>query len=80
MWAGADAACNIHVHGSRHCPWCAIGLSGGFGVWAAIVGTQIFAAFRIASLGGALLGSVLAFPISGGLLAISLGIIFGYWR
>ena len=28
LWAGADAACNIHVLHSRHCPWCSHGTMG----------------------------------------------------
>src|SRR5579864_8863158 len=28
LWAGADAACNIHAPSGHHCPWCAHGTAG----------------------------------------------------
>ena len=46
LWNGADAMCNVHSHGTKHCPWCAIGLAGSVAVWASIVGVQILIATR----------------------------------
>ena len=79
-WAGADAMCNIHDAGARHCPWCVIGLSGSFVVWVAIVGIQWLIALR--SGGGWLLRSLLtfaAFPLVGGAIAWAIGSAQGYW-
>jgi hypothetical protein len=28
LWAGADAACNIHAPRGPHCPWCAHSIAG----------------------------------------------------
>ena len=81
LWAGADAMCNIHNAHSRHCPWCSIGVSGGVAVWLAIIGAQSMLALRTG--GGWILRSLTtfgAFPVTGGLIAIAIGIAQGYWR
>lgn len=80
LWAGADALCNIHHQGVRHCPWCTIGLAGGGAVWLAIVGTQSLLALR--TPGGWIQRSMLtlgAFPLVGGVLAVAIGMAQGYW-
>ena len=81
LWAGADAACNIHTHGVRHCPWCSVGMSGGIALWAIIVGAQVLIAlrFRFVHPYSRLLASFAAFPLVGGVLAVGLGLWFGYW-
>ncbi|HYP09364.1 MAG TPA: hypothetical protein VER03_24275 [Bryobacteraceae bacterium] len=80
LWAGADAMCNIHHAGAKHCPWCSIGLAGSVSVWLAIVGAQSLCALRAG--GGWILRSALtfgAFPVVGGALAVALGVAQGYW-
>jgi hypothetical protein len=80
-WAGADAMCNIHHAGTRHCPWCAIGLVGSFAVWSAIVGVQAFVALRFGV--GWFSRSLLTFamfPALGGAIAGAIGWAQGYWR
>ena len=73
--------CNVHSHGTKHCPWCAIGLAGSVAVWAAIVGVQILIATRPTPMHvwtrTAL--SIGAFPVVGGVLALALGLATGYW-
>ena len=81
LWNGADAFCNVHSHGSRHCPWCSIGLAGSTAVWAAIVGVQVFVATRPIpsnALARSLL-AIAAFPLVGGVLALLIGLATGYW-
>ena len=34
LWSGADAHCNIHLAGSRHCPWCLHGQTASVIPWA----------------------------------------------
>ena len=81
LWAGADAACNIHNHGGKHCPWCSIGLLPSVGVWAIIVLSQAFVSFRLPGLGttGRTVATFAAFPLTGGMLALILGLWTGYW-
>ncbi len=81
FWAGADAACNIHTHGIRHCPWCSVGRAGGVLIWAIIVGSQFFVAFRsrFSRWYSTALASFAVFPLAGGALAAGLGLWFGYW-
>jgi hypothetical protein len=81
LWAGADAACNIHTYGVRHCPWCSIGAAGGILIWASIVGSQIFIALRSRYLRwySTAVASFAMFPLVGGVLALGLGLWFGYW-
>lgn len=82
LWAGADAHCNIHHAGARHCPWCAVGTAGSYSIYAAIVLPQILLSFRPRrwTAGWRLIAATLAFPLIGALLAGSLGIATGYWR
>lgn len=79
-WAGADAFCNIHRAGARHCPWCSIGLVGSSAVWLTIAGTQAWLALG-SRAGWALRSSMTfaAFPIVGGLIAVAIGLAHGYW-
>lgn len=82
LWAGADASCNIHTPGAKHCPWCSIGLLPSVGVWAAIVGSQAAVWFGFPRLPLLLrgFGTFAAFPVTGGILAIAVGLWTGYWR
>ena len=73
--------CNVHSHGTKHCPWCAIGMAGSVAVWASIVGVQILIATRptpMHVLTRAAL-SIAAFPVVGGVLALAIGLATGYW-
>jgi hypothetical protein len=82
LWAGADAQCNIHHAGVRHCPWCAIGLAGSVGIWTAIVAAQAAVVFWVRNV-PLIVSTVLAFltfPVAAGLLAIATGLATGYWK
>jgi hypothetical protein len=82
LWAGADAQCNIHHAGVRHCPWCAIGLAGSVGIWAVIVAAQAGVAFwerNVPLIARAVL-ALATFPVVGGLLALATGVAMGYWN
>ena len=81
LWAGADAACNVHIHGVKHCPWCSIGRAGSLGVWATIITSQAVACFGLAGLSppARCISAFAAFPLTGGVLAFLAGAWLGYW-
>jgi hypothetical protein len=82
LWAGAADGCNIHHAGSRHCPWCSVGLAGGMLVFGAILSAQAAVAFLWT--GGdwrmRLIFAIAAFPAAGGAIAVVMGLSMGYWR
>ena len=81
LWAGADDHCNIHNAASRHCPWCSIG-NAVYAVYGTIVTSQAAVVFvwpGIGRLGRALL-ALLAFPVTGGILGLAVGLAKGYWQ
>ncbi len=81
LWAGASSYCNIHMTGARHCPWCTIG-NGGFGmVLTLILGPQLALSLwpRSWPWPARLALAILAFPVVGGLVAVALGWLRGYW-
>jgi hypothetical protein len=79
-WSGADAHCNIHHPGVRHCPLCAIGMAGSGAVWAVIVAAQALVAVRWRGGWTARVATTLAvFPVVGGVIAVALGLARGYW-
>lgn len=80
-WSGANAHCNIHTPGAKHCPWCSIGNAGFFAVLGVIVGSQAWISFRRAVWGWPLrLGlALLAFPVVGSIEAVLVGVWHGYW-
>jgi hypothetical protein len=82
LWAGADAHCNIHTPGVRHCPWCSYGVVGEAVAFLAVIVPQFAASFWPGRLHGAwrLALALIAFPVSGALVAAVFGIITGYWR
>jgi hypothetical protein len=80
LWAGADAMCNVHLAGARHCPFCSRGVLGYAVVMTAVSAPQFAVSFwaRGSRTTRALLCLVL-FPaamIAAGLLA---GAYDGYW-
>jgi hypothetical protein len=82
LWNGVDAHCNIHLAGSRHCPWCAHGMIASTLPWALIVAAQAAISFwpRTMHAVARLASAVLAFPLVGALIALAYGISTGYWR
>jgi hypothetical protein len=81
LWNGAAEACNIHSHGTHHCPWCSIGSAGALAVWLTVMIIQCLIAVRWTGLPVflRLLLTLAAFPITGGLLALGLGLSLDYW-
>jgi len=82
LWSGADAYCNIHLAGSRHCPWCAHGRVASVIPWVLIVAAQAAISFwpRPIHAGLRLLSAVSAFPVTGGVIALAYGLAVRYWR
>lgn len=81
-WTGAAAACNIHVEGAKHCPWCT---DGGEGFWTAVlltVGAQAAVSFSPGKLNWPyrLLIAVGMFPLVGALVAWIYGSISPHWN
>lgn len=82
LWAAANAHCNIHVAGMRHCPWCVDGKTGHYvALWTVLL-VQGAIAFWPAALSFATrtLAVIMAFPVVGGAVAIAFGIAKGYWK
>jgi hypothetical protein len=82
LWSGAADHCNVHDPGARHCPWCSIGTAGSIGVWAIMVAAQAAVVFLWRGLPWAprALFALLAFPVTGAVLALVVGLAKGYWR
>jgi hypothetical protein len=80
LWAGADAACNIHMAHARHCPFCAHGSVGQAIVMIAIMGPQLVISLRTPwTWPFRLLAALALFPIVEGAAALVLGLSDGYW-
>ena len=79
LWAGADAACNIHSAASHHCPWCARNAAFAY---ASMIVPQALISFWPATLSwkARLAGALAAFPLFGAISAAVYGIASGYWR
>jgi hypothetical protein len=82
LWNGADAHCNIHLAGSRHCPWCIHGQVASAVPWALIVAAQAAISFWPRRIHAAvrLVSAVAAFPVVGAVIAVSYGLAVGYWH
>ena len=82
LWSGADAHCNIHLAGSRHCPWCMHGPVASAIPWVLIVAAQAAISFWPRPMHAAvrLLSAVAAFPVTGAVIALTYGLAVGYWK
>ena len=82
LWNGADAHCNIHAHHGKHCPWCSHGMSGYSIIFACIQIPEFAVAFalRRRSWIEGLAGTLLSFPVFGGVVALAVGLWDGYWK
>ena len=80
LWAGADAACNIHAHAGRHCPWCSHGYLG-YAVVMALLCAPQFAVSVWTRWSWPLrtLAAVALFPATGVVVALAMGWSAGYW-
>lgn len=84
LWDGAARLCNIHLTHSRHCPWCASGVTGYAVVYGGMLACQAAAAFVPLRWGwgwlARLAASLAAFPVSGVILALLFGWRAEYWN
>jgi hypothetical protein len=81
LWAGAAMACNIHMAGMKHCPFCAHGESGQGIVMAAIIIPQLIVAIRAPWTWYLRFFAMLAiFPIAETIAALLFGWSDGYWN
>ena len=82
LWAGGGAHCNIHKTQPPHCPWCSIGLGGWGGMYVLILLSQGAAVNRSRGFfwPWRLAFALLAFPLTGGVLAVVAGLATGYWN
>ena len=82
LWAGAADHCNIHDASSRHCPWCSIGTFGVAAVYGTILAAQVAVVFFWRGIGWLprTVFALLAFPLTGAILALLVGLAKGYWR
>jgi len=80
-WAGAAAACNIHMHGAKHCPWCIYGGQGFVVAFGLILAAEAAISFWPGKVawGPRLLIALAAFPAIGAVVAVTYGWISGYW-
>jgi hypothetical protein len=80
LWAGADAACNIHAMHGRHCPWCSHGYAGYAIVMTLITGPQLAIALLTRWSWLQRTAACLAlFPLAGGAVAVLFGWLDKYW-
>lgn len=76
LWAGADAHCNVHQAGGRHCPWC---VHDPLPAYLAVLATQGWLSARPWQWRRRLAAALLSFPLVGGLGALLYGWRSGYW-
>jgi len=81
LWAGADAACNIHAQHGRHCPWCSYGYAG-YAVEIILMSAPQFAVSWWTGWSWTVrtIVAVMLFPAAGLLVALGFGIWEGYWK
>ena len=80
-WAGAAAACNIHMLGAKHCPWCIYNGQGFRVAFLAILAAQAAISFLPGKLaaGPRLLIALATFPAIGATVAVIYGWVSHYW-
>jgi hypothetical protein len=78
LWAGAAVACNVHMAGAKHCPWCAQDATLAY---LSILVPQTAISFWPLNCNWPvqLALAIAAFPLFGGLAAAVYGISTGYW-
>jgi hypothetical protein len=81
LWAGADAACNVHAPHRPHCPWCAHGIAGYTVVMVLLCAPQLAVSLwpRWGRLTRTLIAIALV-PAMGLVVALGFGSHDGYWR
>jgi hypothetical protein len=81
LWAGAEAACNIHAQHGHHCPWCMHGYAGYSIVMIAMCGPQLAVSLvtRWSFFTRAMVAIAL-FPLMGAIAALCFGVVDSYWK
>jgi hypothetical protein len=80
LWAGADAACNIHATHGKHCPWCSHGYAGYAIIMTLICAPQL--AVSMYTRGSWALRTAICvalFPAAGAATALLYGWLDKYW-
>ena len=81
LWAGADAACNVHTAGGPHCPVCSHGASGYAAMMAVVCAPQFFVSVGARwNLPARTILCVALFPVVFVGAGLLLGLSDGYWR
>ena len=80
LWNGADARCNVHVHGVHHCPWCSGGLAASMIPYLIILAGQAAVSFWPRPLPWMLrlFAAAAVFPVVGGIVAAIYAWATGY--
>lgn len=80
LWAGADAACNVHNATGAHCPFCVRGIAGYGFVFAAVWAPQVACSLTTGwSRHRRTLACLVLFPAGMIALGLILGWYDGYW-
>lgn len=82
LWDGADAHCNRHAPAhAKHCPFCSHGDAGYALFFGGIVLPQLAVVRALRDRGWIpqLSAGLATFPIAGGLMALAVGLLDGYW-
>jgi hypothetical protein len=82
MWSTGAQFCNIHEAHGKHCPWCVYGTTGYALVYGSMLAAQAAVSFWPVGWPrfGRLAGALVAFPVVGAVLAVTMGLITGYWN
>jgi len=81
LWAGAEAACNIHGMHGHHCPWCSHGQAGYAIVMIAMCAPQLAIAMLARwSWPVRTAAAVAMFPLMGLICARFFGSVDSYWK
>jgi len=81
LWAGADAACNIHTAGVHHCPVCSGGIPAYTVMMVALCGPQLYASmWPTWSIATRTILCLALFPVTFVSAGLLLGVSSGYWR
>jgi hypothetical protein len=80
LWAGADAACNVHAQHTHHCPWCSHSYAGQALAMTMICLPQLAVTFATKwSWTARTLAAIALFPAIGALVALGFGWVDSYW-
>ena len=82
LWNGADEHCNVHARHGRHCPFCSHGNAGYGVIFSAILLPQFGVAYfsRRRSAVQQFGATVFSFPVFFGIVALTVGLLDGYWK